>query len=49
MVVLYVKICLQVVNIILFPSSHLVNYEGWFVWKADSLEVEGINDGLIMA
>lgn len=45
-IVLHVKICFQVVNIILFSSSHSVNYEGW---EADSLEIEGINDGLIMA
>lgn len=46
--VLGVETCFQVVKILLFPSSHFINYEGWFVWEEDSLEAEGICDGLIM-
>lgn len=43
-----VEICFQVIKILLFPSYHLINYEGWFVWEDDRLEAEGIRDGLIM-
>lgn len=48
MVVLGAEICFRVVKILLFTSSHLINYEGSFVWEDVRLEAEGIHDSLIM-